>query len=57
MNLIEAKPVLSNEQIKELHGNFLNESYLKYPIINTDTIVKNEKGEILLVFLKNIIKK
>ena len=55
MNIIEAKPVLSNEQIKELHGNFLNESYLKYPIINTDTIVKNEKGEILLVFLKNVI--
>ena len=55
MRTIEANPVLSEEQVRQLHGNFLNESYLKYPVINSDTIVKNEKGEILLVFLKNVI--
>ena len=55
MRTIEANPVLTDEQIRQLHGNFLDESYLKYPVINSDTIVKNEKGETLLVFLKNII--
>ena len=55
MNIIEASPVLNDQEIKDLHGNFLDESYLKYPVINSDTIVKNEKGETLLVFLKNVI--
>ena len=55
MRTIEANPVLTDEQIRHLHGNFLDETYLKYPVINSDTIVKNEKGETLLVFLKNII--
>ena len=55
MRTIEADPVLSEEQIRQLHGKFIDESYLKYPVINNDTIVKNEKGETLLVFLKNVI--
>ena len=55
MNLIQSKPYLTDEQIKELHGNYLDESYLKYPVINSDTIVKDENGNIVLVFLKNII--
>ena len=32
MNIIEASPVLNDQQIKDLHGNFLDESYLKYPV-------------------------
>ena len=55
MRTIEVNPVLTDEQIRQLHGNFLNESYLKYPVINSDTIVKDENGETLLVFLKNVI--
>ena len=51
MNLIQSKPYLTDEQIKELHGNYLDESYLKYPVINSDTIVKDENGNIVLVFL------
>ena len=55
MRTIEVNPVLTDEQIRQLHGNFLDESYLKYPVINSDTIVKDENGETLLVFLKNVI--
>jgi hypothetical protein len=46
---------IADAEIDALEGNFLDESYLKYPVINEDTIVKNEKGETLLVFLKNKI--
>tara|TARA_R100001440_G_scaffold42505_1_gene62228 strand:- start:1318 stop:2232 length:915 start_codon:yes stop_codon:yes gene_type:complete len=55
MNTIEVKPILNDQEIKDLHGKFIDETFLKYPVINTDTIVKNEKGETLLVFLKNVI--
>lgn len=55
MNIIEAKPILTEEEINSLEGTFLDESYLKFPVIQSDTIVKNEKGETLLVFLKNKI--
>tara|TARA_R100001440_G_scaffold956_3_gene3198 strand:- start:11716 stop:12633 length:918 start_codon:yes stop_codon:yes gene_type:complete len=55
MNTIEVEPILTDAEIDALEGNFLDESYLKYPVINEDTIVKNEKGETLLVFLKNKI--
>ena len=55
MNIIEVKPILTEEEINNLEGNFLDESFMKYPPINEDTIVKNEKGETLLVFLKNKI--
>ena len=48
MNIIEVKPILTEEEINNLEGNFLDESFMKYPPINEDTIVKNEKGETLL---------
>ena len=57
MNIIEAKPILDETQIKSLEGKFIDETYLKHSVINQDTIVKNEKGETLLVFLKNKIPK
>lgn len=55
MNIIEAKPILNEEQIDNLEGKFIDETFLKYPVIKDDTMVKNEKGETLLVFLKNKI--
>ena len=55
MNTIIAKEVLNEQEIKDLHGNFLNESHLTRPIIEEDTIVKNEKGDTVLIFLKNVI--
>lgn len=57
MNTIRVKRVLTDEQIKKLCGNFVDESYLAHPIIETNTIVKNESGETVLVFLKNAIPK
>ena len=45
MNIIEVKPILTDAEINSLEGNFLDESYMKYPVINQDTIVKNENTE------------
>ena len=53
MNIIHAKPILNQKQIDKLYGNFLDETYLKHPVIRDNTIVYNEKGEKVLVFLKN----
>ncbi len=55
MKTITVQNKLTEEQIKQIKGKFLDESYLKYPIINTDTIVKNEQGETVMIFLKNCI--
>jgi len=55
MKTITVQNKLTEEQIKEIKGKFLDESYLHYPIINTDTIVKNEQGDTVMIFLKNCI--
>ena len=57
MNIIHAKPILNQKQIDKLYGNFLDETYLKHPVIRDNTIVYNEKGEKVLVFLKNVVSK
>ena len=57
MNTITVQPILNKEQIQNLHGNFLDESHLKIPVLRENSIVKKEDGTILLVFLKNIIPK
>ena len=54
MRTITVKPILSEEQVKKLEGEFIDESYIKQ-IVDTDTKVLNEKGEPLLVFKKNCI--
>ena len=54
MRTITVKPILTDEQVKKLEGEFIDESYIKQ-LINTDTRVLNEKGEPLLVFKKNCI--
>lgn len=55
MNIIEVKEQLSREQIKNLEGKYINENYIKYPIINDNSYVYNENNELVLVFLKNAI--
>ncbi len=55
MKQIKVKPVLTDEQVSKLEGEFIDESYLKHPVINDDTLVLNEKDEPLVVFKKNCI--
>ena len=55
MKQITVKEVLDKEQIKSLEGKFINESYIKHPVIREDTIVKNEQGKLVLVFKKKAI--
>lgn len=57
MNILHVKPILSQKQIDKLYGNFLDETYLKHPVIRDNTIVYNEQGDKVLVFLKNVISK
>jgi|TARA_R110001606_G_scaffold76789_2_gene177581 hypothetical protein len=55
MNIINVKIKLSDDELKAIKGKFINESYIKYPLINKNTTVYNEHGEIVLVFLKNVV--
>jgi hypothetical protein len=54
MKTIILKSKLNDEEIKKLHGNYLDESYIDH-LIEDDTIVYDEKENIKAVFLKNII--
>jgi hypothetical protein len=51
--------VLSDDEIKSLKGTFIDESYMKYPLIqkNIDVYYKDENGEekLLLKFRKNVL--
>ena len=55
MNIINVKTKLNKSDIKAITGKFIDESYIKYPIISENTTVYNEHGEIVLEFLKNAI--
>ena len=54
MKTLTVEPILSDEEVKKLEGEFLNESYIKH-LLTEDTIVYNEKKEPLAVFRKNCI--
>ncbi len=49
---------ISDEGVKKLEGTWIDESYLKYPVIDSDTDVyymENDKKILLCKFRKNII--
>jgi len=54
MKTIILKSKLNDEEIKKLHGNYLDESYIDH-LIEDDTIVYDEEENIKAVFLKNVI--
>ena len=54
MKELIAKEYLSNEEIKNLEGTFLDDSHYD-TIIREDTIVRKENGDPLIVFKKNCI--
>ena len=52
MKTLKVSPILEDEQVKKLEGEFLEEKHIKV-LLNEDTIVYNEKDEPLAVFRKN----
>ena len=54
MKTLKVSPILEDEQVKKLEGEFLEEKHIKV-LLNEDTIVYNEKDEPLAVFRKNCI--
>ena len=54
MNTIIAKPILNDQQIKDLEGKYLDESYIKI-VAEDNTIILKPDGKPLAVFLKNCI--
>ena len=50
--------IYSDDEIKKLEGNWIDNSYIKYPILNSDTdVYYNDNGiyKLLLKFRKNVI--
>ena len=54
MKTLTVEPILSDEEVKKLEGEFLSESHIIH-LLTEDTIVYNEKKEPLAVFRKNCI--
>lgn len=54
MKTLILKSKLSDKEINDLHGNFIDESYIDH-LIEDDTIVYDEEQNIKAVFLKNVI--
>ena len=57
MELI-VKKFISDDDIKKLEGKWMDESYMKYPVVNKDLDIyymDNGKKKLLLKFRKNII--
>jgi len=54
MKAITVKPLLSDEEIKNLEGKFLNESFIKH-LAEPNTIFLKPDGSPLAVFIKNCI--
>lgn len=54
MKTLNLPKILTDEEIKELKGKYVNMSHIKYDIIDTDTDCYNEEGELLFKFRKNV---
>lgn len=56
MNQIIVKQILSDTEIKQLEGNFVNETHIEH-LITKDTIIVNEKNDLVAVLIKNAVNK
>lgn len=54
MKTLTVKPKLTDQQIKDLEGKFLDESYIDI-LLEEDTKVVDENGRPIAVFIKNVI--
>ena len=55
MNIINVKTKLTDDKLRSIKGKFIDESYIKYPVIQENTSVYNENNDLILVFLKNVV--
>jgi hypothetical protein len=54
MKTLTVKPKLTDQQIKDLEGKFLDESYIDI-LLEEDTKIVDENGRPIAVFIKNVI--
>ena len=55
MNIITVEEKLDKKQLQDITGKWIDESYIKYPLITDNSTVYDMSGNIILVFLKNIV--
>lgn len=55
MKVITVKEHKTKEELEEIKGTYLDESFIKYPIPKENTTFKNEDGDIIAVYLNKII--
>ena len=56
MKQIVVKELLDKKEIKNLEGRFITDKYIQN-LIENNTIVRNDKGQLVAVFIKNAIDK
>lgn len=59
VEILYVKKLYTDKEIKKLEGNWIDESYIKYPVLNKNTDVywidDNDKKHLLIKFRKNVI--
>ena len=55
MKVITVKEQKTKDELDEIKGTYLDESYIKYPIPKDNTTFKNEDGDIVAVYLNKIV--
>lgn len=55
MKILKLNRILIDEQAEALKGQYLDESYIKFPIITEDCDAYDNQGKLLLKFRKNVL--
>ena len=55
MKTLNLAKLLTDDEVDKLKGHFINESHIKYNIVDTDTDCYNEEGKLLFKFRKNVL--
>ena len=55
MKTLNLAKLLTDDEVEKLKGHFINESHIKYNIVDTDTDCYTDTGELLFKFRKNVI--
>lgn len=55
MKTLNLAKLLTDDEVEKLKGHFINESHIKYNIVDTDTDCYTEEGKLLFKFRKNVL--
>ena len=55
MKTLNLAKLLTDDEVEKLKGHFINESHIKYNIVDTDTDCYTDTGELLFKFRKNVL--